>query len=60
MLLGMIGAGLMIAGFAVTYVLTPTAGQLEKVGDVAAPFMAVLCTAVLFTGAMLLLSAVLF
>lgn len=57
---GVLGSAMLIAGLAVVYVFAPTAEQPEKIGDTAAPFVSVLCTGLIFGGAMLVFAAVVF
>jgi hypothetical protein len=56
----MVGAGLLILGLAVVYVLVPTEGRPSKLGDTVGPLMSLVCTAAIFNGVMLLLAAILF
>jgi hypothetical protein len=57
---GAVGAAMLIAGSAVVYLCLPTAGQSEKIGDNATPFISVACAGLIFSGAMLVFAALFF
>jgi hypothetical protein len=56
----LLGAIMLFAGLAAVYVSVPAPGEPSRVGDAAAPFVAMLCTAAIFGGALVILSAMLF